>query len=41
MVRDRQKKRKVLYASQYYIEETSENIFIDKADEKEYIVNFI
>ena len=34
-------KRKVLYASQYYIEETNENIFIDKADEKEYIVNFI
>lgn len=34
-------KKKVLYASQYYIEETSENIFIDKDGEKEYIVNFI
>ncbi|WP_195244395.1 CRISPR-associated protein Cas5 [Clostridium celatum] len=34
-------KKKVLYASQYFIEETSENIFVDKDDEKEYIVNFI
>lgn len=34
-------KKKVLYASQYFIEETSENILIDKDEEKEYIVNFI
>lgn len=34
-------KKKVLYASQYFIEETRENILIDKDDKKEYIVNFI
>lgn len=34
-------KKKVLYASQYYIEETSDNILIDNEDEKGYIVNFI
>lgn len=34
-------KKKVIYASQYFIEETSENIFIDNEDNKEYIVNFI
>lgn len=34
-------KKKVLYASQYFIEETSENILIDKDKEHEYIVNFI
>lgn len=34
-------KKKVLYASQYFIEETSKNILIDKDKEKEYIVNFI
>lgn len=34
-------KKKVLYASQYYIDETSENIFIDNEGNKEYIVNFI
>lgn len=34
-------KKKVLYASQYYIDETSENIFIDNDGSKEYIVNFI
>lgn len=34
-------KKKVLYASQYFIVETSENILIDKDEEKEYIVNFI
>lgn len=34
-------KKKVLYASQYFIEETSENIFIDKDNYKKYIVNFI
>lgn len=34
-------KKKVLYASQYNIEETSDNIFIDNEDGKEYIVNFI
>lgn len=34
-------KKKVLYASQYYIDETSENIFIDNDGNKEYIVNFI
>lgn len=35
------KKKKVLYASQYFIEETSKDILIDKDEEKEYIVNFI
>lgn len=34
-------KKKVFYASQYSIEETSENIFIDNESNKEYIVNFI
>jgi CRISPR-associated protein Cas5t len=34
-------KKKVLYTSQYSIEETSENTFIDKDENKEYIVNFI
>ncbi|BDR69772.1 CRISPR-associated protein Cas5 [Clostridium tetani] len=34
-------KKKVIYASQYFIEETSENIFIDNEENKEYIVNFI
>lgn len=34
-------KKKVIYASQYIIEGTSENIFIDKKENKEYIVNFI
>lgn len=34
-------KKKVLYASQYFIEETNENILIDRDDNKEYIVNFI
>lgn len=34
-------KKKVIYASQYIIEETSNNIFIDNEDNKEYIVNFI
>ncbi|MEG1424780.1 MAG: CRISPR-associated protein Cas5 [Peptostreptococcaceae bacterium] len=34
-------KKKVLYASQYFIEETSKNIFIDRDNGKEYIVNFI
>lgn len=34
-------KKKVLYASQYFIEETSGNVFVDKADDKEYIINFI
>lgn len=34
-------KKKVLYASQYMIEETSENVLIDSEDDKNYIVNFI
>lgn len=34
-------KKKVLYVSQYFIEETSENIFIDRDSDKDYIVNFI
>ncbi|MGG7057094.1 CRISPR-associated protein Cas5 [Clostridium tertium] len=34
-------KKKVIYASQYIIEETSGNVFIDKEDNKEYIVNFV
>lgn len=34
-------KKKVVYASQYFIEETSENVFIDDEGSKEYIVNFI
>lgn len=34
-------KKKVLYASQYFIEETSENIFIDNESNKEYVVSFI
>ncbi|AAO35719.1 CRISPR-associated protein Cas5 [Clostridium tetani] len=34
-------KKKVIYGSQYFIEETSENIFIDNEENKEYIVNFI
>lgn len=34
-------KKKVIYASQYYIEETSENILVDNEDENEYIVSFI
>lgn len=34
-------KKKVLYTSYCTIDETSENIFIDKDNEKEYIVNFI
>lgn len=34
-------KKKVIYASQYFIEETSENVFIDNEDNKKYIVNFI
>ena len=34
-------KKKVIYTSQYFIEETSENTFIDKEDGKEYIINFI
>lgn len=34
-------KKKVLYTSHYSIEETNENIFIDKDGDKEYIVNFI
>lgn len=34
-------KKKVLYTSYCAIEETSENIFLDNEDEKEYIVSFI
>ncbi|MGL4607565.1 MAG: CRISPR-associated protein Cas5 [Eubacteriaceae bacterium] len=34
-------KKNVMYLSQYAIEETSEDIFIDRADGKEYIVNFV
>lgn len=34
-------KKKVIYASQYIINETSDNIFIDNEDDKEYIVNFV
>ena len=34
-------KAKVLYASDYFIEETSENVFIDKSDKETYIVNFL
>lgn len=34
-------KKKVIYASQYIIEETNENIFVDNEDNKQYIVNFI
>lgn len=34
-------KKKVVYASKYSIYETSENIYIDKDSNKEYIVNFI
>ena len=34
-------KKKVVYTSNYFIEETSENIYIDKDSNKEYIVNFI
>ena len=34
-------KKKAIYASQYIIEETSDNVFIDSEDNKEYIVNFI
>lgn len=33
-------KKKVLYASQYFIEETSENTFLDIAENKKYIVKF-
>ena len=33
--------KKAIYASQYIIEETSDNVFIDSEDNKEYIVNFI
>lgn len=35
------KKKKVLYTSYCSIDETSENIFLDNEDGKEYIVNFI
>lgn len=34
-------KKKVVYASKYCIEETSENVFIDRNGKKEYIVNFL
>lgn len=34
-------KKKVLYASSYCIDETSENVLIDDTGDKEYIVNFI
>lgn len=34
-------KKKVLYTSECAIDETSENIFLDNEDGKEYIVNFI
>ncbi|WP_455543231.1 CRISPR-associated protein Cas5 [Intestinibacter sp.] len=34
-------KVKVLYTSNYAIEETSDNIFVDNEDGKEYIVNFL
>jgi len=34
-------KKKVLYASEYFIEETSGNVFIDDNGDKTYIVNFI
>ncbi|MGL5380010.1 CRISPR-associated protein Cas5 [Clostridium sp.] len=34
-------KKKVIYASQYIIEETSENVLIDREDNRNYIVNFI
>ena len=34
-------KKKAIYASQYIIEETSDNVFIDSEDNKEYIVNVI
>ena len=34
-------KKKVLYTSYCAIEETSDNIFLDNTDEKNYIVNFI
>ncbi|SFU69151.1 CRISPR-associated protein Cas5t [Clostridium sp. DSM 8431] len=34
-------KKKVLYASNYYIDKTSENVLIDDYGDKTYIVNFI
>lgn len=34
-------KKKVIYASNYTIDETSENVFIDKDDDNEYIINFV
>ena len=34
-------KKKVVYTSNYSIYETSENLYIDKDSNKEYIVNFI
>lgn len=34
-------KKKVLYASEYSIDEVSDNIFIDDDGDKEYIVNFL
>lgn len=34
-------KKKVLYASNYYIDEDSKNVFIDDYGNKKYIVNFI
>lgn len=34
-------KEKVLYASQYMIDETSDNVLIDSEDNKNFIVNFI
>ena len=35
------KRVKSVYTSLYSIEETSENVYIDKEDEKNYIVNFL
>ncbi|MEG2246851.1 MAG: CRISPR-associated protein Cas5 [Peptostreptococcaceae bacterium] len=43
-IKDKQRvfnKKKVLYTSYCVLDETSENIYVDKEDEKEYIVNFI
>ncbi|MBU5487889.1 CRISPR-associated protein Cas5 [Clostridium sp. MSJ-8] len=34
-------KKKVLYTSYYTIEDTSENIYVDRDDKQEFIVNFI
>ena len=34
-------KKKVLYASNYFIDESSENVLIDDYGNKTYIVNFL